>query len=89
MNRLYAIHDKENPFYKLRCIGEYAREKDTFTIIGIHYSKFNEINELEEELNVLQIPIIRLTFIGDFIEYTIMIKFNKYREKPIFNLNHF
>lgn len=80
MNRLYAIYYKDCCLYYLRLIGEYAKcNKDNLTIIGIDQHKYQDINQLEAELLKLDIPILRLEFIDDFIEYTIYLNWNKYR----------
>lgn len=79
MNRLYACIEPNHLLYYLRLIGEYARGDSDFTVIGIDQRKFLDINDLESELKKLDIPIIKLSFVGDFIEYTIKLNFNQYR----------
>jgi hypothetical protein len=79
MNRLHASLYPHHQLYYLRLIGEYARADADFTVIGIDQRKFLDINDLEAELKKLDVPIIKLSFVGDFIEYTIGLNFNQYR----------
>ena len=84
MNRLYASLYPQSKYFTLRQIGSYAKANDPYTIIGINRQYYNDINDLEIELQNLKIVIAKLEFLGNFIEYSIVLKFDEYRNLDFF-----